>query len=133
MTNSYNGGMVISEIIRSIADTYHWPEGYTQQYKVVQPVIIDSAIYQNYVGQFEISGSTPSDSSSIFTLFTKKNKFFITLHFLTQNSKNTIFELTPESEMKFFTVDGGFEIEFTPGNNDEFLIFDAKAHRMGSS
>jgi CubicO group peptidase (beta-lactamase class C family) len=130
MTNSDNGGMVISEIIRSIADTYHWPEGYTQQYKIVQPVTIDPTIYQNYVGQFEINGSAPSDSPEIFTLSTKKNKFFITLHFPTPSSKNTTFELTPESEMKFFTEDGGFEIEFTPGNNNEFLIFDAKAHRI---
>jgi len=133
MTNSYNGGMVILEIIRSIADTYHWPDGYTQQYKIVQPVTIDPAIYQNYVGQFEISGSAPSDPPSILTLSTKKNKFFITLHFPTQNSKNTTFELTPESEVKFFTVDGGFEIEFTPGNNNEFVIFDEKAHRVDKS
>lgn len=70
------------------------------------------------------------DSSEIFILSTKKNKFFITLHFPTQNSKNTTFELTPESGVKFFTVDGDFEIEFTPENNNEFLIFDAKTHRV---
>jgi CubicO group peptidase (beta-lactamase class C family) len=128
MTNSINGVKIIPEIIRSLADAYQWPDGYTYTYKIVQPITIDPAIYQDYVGKFEISGSKPSAPLLALTLSAKNNKLFITLPF--QSTKNETFELTPESELKFFTLDGGFEIEFTPDNHNEFSFMGKKAQRV---
>lgn len=130
-TNSDNGGRLISEITRSIADTYHWLDGYTDQYKIVEPANIDPAIYEKYVGQFVISSPKPSDPTFNFTLYVENNKLFITLPFPIPNESQT-FELTPESETAFFTVDGEFEVIFTPGNNNEFTIMGYKAHRVST-
>jgi CubicO group peptidase (beta-lactamase class C family) len=133
MTNSSNGGRIIPEIIRSIADTYHWPEGYTNQHKTVQPITLDPVIYQKYRGQYEINGPKPLDPRIKLALTVENNKFFITLPFPSLFSENKTFELIPESDVKFFTVDGDFEIEFMIENNNEFSIMGAKAYKVSSN
>jgi len=127
MTNADRGTKILPEIERSVADTYHWPQGYTDQYKIVQPVTIDPAIYQNYVGKFEIDDAQLSEPD-IIILSINNNKLFVTLPFPAHENK--IFELTPESETEFFNVAGDFELSFTPGNNNELTIAGMKAHRL---
>jgi CubicO group peptidase (beta-lactamase class C family) len=130
MTNSENGGMLFPEILRSIADAYHWPQDYTNQYKIVKVATVDPAMYYKFAGKFKVNASDSSHPDIILTLFTKNNKLFIRLPYPEPASEKIEFELLPESDRAFFTVEGDFEIKFTQGNSDDLMMNDMKAHRV---
>lgn len=124
MINSTDGGKLMFELIRSIADVYNWPEGHNYQCRTIKPIVIDVACYQKYVGQFELIRNHSSDPLVIATLSIENNKLFINLSF-----ENDKFELIPESETKFFALEGEFEIEFNT-NNNEISVMGMKANRI---
>lgn len=124
MTNSTNSGKLMLEFLRSIADTYNWPQGHNHQSRIMKPILMDIDCYQKYVGQFELIRNHPSDAFVIATLYIEDSRLFINLSF-----EDKKFELIPESETRLFTIEGEFEVEFTQ-NNNELEIMGMRARRM---
>ncbi|HEY0263568.1 MAG TPA: serine hydrolase [Granulicella sp.] len=97
MTNGQRGGLLASEIIRSIAAAYDWPDFHPP---VRIPVKMDRDVLARYVGTYEYSPSF----SVTYTLEGDQ--------LMTQASNQAKFPVFPESDRKFFMKVVDAEIEF---------------------
>ena len=116
MTNSTNGFELIAEIMRSIAEVYHWPDSFSLHEVVKKPATIDFESLKKYAGQFEI-GSLMKINLSV-----EDKKLYISLPFPNPTSAITKIELTPESESQFFNIETNIELSFPPENVNELTL-----------
>src|SRR6185503_5438283 len=121
MTNSENGAELIAEIIRSVAAEYGWPDFHPRERVIVK---VDPAIYDSYVGQYEIAPG--------FILFVTRegDKLFSrampvpTPPSATGQVKSEMF---PESENTFFVKDA--DAQFTFVRNDKGQVVQVNIQR----
>ena len=109
MTNSDRGGLLIDEIIRSVAREHDWTD-YKPKEKAIATV--DPKIYDVYIGQYELEIS----ADFVVTISTETGKLTMTLK---QPSGQSSAELLPESENQFFRRDVDFEMTFVKNDADQ--------------
>jgi len=102
MTNSDRGGLLIDEIIRSVAREYGWTD-YHPKEKVIATV--DPKVYDAYLGQYELEISP----DFVVTISAENGKLTMTLK---QPTGQSSAELLPESENQFFRREVDFEMTF---------------------
>jgi CubicO group peptidase (beta-lactamase class C family) len=102
MTNSLKGERLISELLRSIAHEYGWPDFQPKEKTIAK---IDPKIYEDYVGEYQFEFS----SDYVLTIINESGKLFMELKQPTGKSKT---ELYPESDLKFFRKDAEVEVTF---------------------
>jgi CubicO group peptidase (beta-lactamase class C family) len=95
MTNAQGGSRLASEVLRSIAVEYGWPD---YQPVIRTPVTVDQKILVGYAGTFRLEDKT----DLVFTLEDG--------HLMIKAQKKVA--MTPESPTKFFLPDSDVEIEF---------------------
>ncbi len=97
MTNSDNGQILIEEIFRAAAAAYNWPH-----FKPVERPLyrLDPAIYQRYVGRYEISAD--------YVLDVKYEDYYLII----QPTGQAPTKFYVESETVFFSVDPFIRIQF---------------------
>ncbi|HEX6717052.1 MAG TPA: serine hydrolase [Pyrinomonadaceae bacterium] len=95
MTNSENGAQLVLEILRSIAAEYQWPDYHPKERAIAK---IDSAIYDAYVGEYEVAPGL------ILSVTKEGDKLF------SQSPGQPRSEMLPESETIFFlrSIDAQF-------------------------
>jgi CubicO group peptidase (beta-lactamase class C family) len=99
MANGENGGYLENEIILSIAKEYGWPSIHSVERTLAR---IDPAIYPSYAGEYEI---TPGYIASVST---RKHRLYISVPpFFAPSRAPDVLEMYPESESRFFTLEGG--------------------------
>jgi hypothetical protein len=91
MTNGDRGGGLASEILRSIALEYEWPD-YKPQEKAVVPVSEETL--KSYAGVYRFPNGPTA------TLMTTKGRLWLMI------LQRDPVELLPESETSFFTING---------------------------
>ena len=87
MTNSENGAQLTLEILRSIAAEYSWPDYHPKERSIVK---IDPAVYEAYVGQYEVAPGL------VLSITREGDKLF------SQSPGQPRSEMLPESETTFF-------------------------------
>ena len=115
MTNSENGAELGTEIIRSVAAEYGWPDFHPRERVVVT---VDPRIYDSYVGEYEIAPG--------FILFVTRegDKLFSrampvpTPPSATGQPKSEMF---PESETTFFVKDADAQFIFVKDDQGQVL------------
>lgn len=121
MTNSENGAELTMEILRSVAAEYGWPDFRPRERVIVK---VDPAIYDSYVGEYEIAPG--------FILFVSRegDKLFSralpipTPPSMTDQPKSEMF---PESETTFFVKDA--DATFTFIKNDKGQVIQVNVQR----
>jgi CubicO group peptidase (beta-lactamase class C family) len=121
MTNGENGAELITEIMRSVAAEYGWPDFHPRQRVIAK---VDPAIYDAYVGEYEIAPG--------FILFVSKegDKLFSralpipTPPSMADQPKSEMF---PESETTFFVRDA--DATFTFVRNDKGQVIQVNIQR----
>jgi uncharacterized protein DUF3471/beta-lactamase family protein len=121
MTNGENGAELTTEILRSVAAEYGWPDFHPRERVVVK---VDPAIYDSYVGEYEIAPG--------FILFVTRegDKLFSralpipTPPSMTDQPKSEMF---PESEITFFVKDA--DATFTFVRNDKGQVIQVNMQR----
>jgi CubicO group peptidase (beta-lactamase class C family) len=96
MTNSDAGGALASEVLRSIAREYGWPD-----FKPIERALakVNPEIFKNYAGEYEVNGKV--------TISTEGGKLYL------QPPGGQKMELHPSSETEFFAVTENIRIVFT--------------------
>ena len=115
MTNGENGAELTTEIIRSVAAEYGWPDFHPRERVIAK---VDPAIYDAYVGEYEIAPG--------FILFVSRegDKLFSrampipTPPSMTDQPKSEMF---PESETTFFVKDADATFTFIKNNNGQVI------------
>ena len=115
MTNGENGAELTTEILRSVAAEYNWPDFHPRERVIVK---VDPAIYDSYVGEYEIAPG--------FILFVSKegDKLFNrampipTPPSMTDQPKSEMF---PESETKFFVKDADATFTFVKDDKGQVI------------
>lgn len=98
MTNSENGGLLIEEILRSVAAAYEWPAYLPSERPLFR---LDPSIYRQYVGRYEVSPEYALDVSyEDYYLVIKPTGQAPTRFFV-------------ESQTFFFSIDPYVRIQFT--------------------
>jgi len=121
MTNGENGAELTTEILRSVAAEYGWPDFHPRERVIVK---VDPAIYDSYVGEYEIAPG--------FILFVTRegDKLFSrampipTPPSMTDQPKSEMF---PESETTFFVKDA--DAQFTFVRNDKGQVIQVNIQR----
>jgi CubicO group peptidase (beta-lactamase class C family) len=121
MTNSENGVELTSEILRSVAAEYGWPDFHPRERVIVK---VDPAIYDSYVGEYEIAPG--------FILFVSRegDKLFSramptpTPPSMVDQPKSEMFA---ESETTFFVKDA--DASFTFVRNDKGQVIQVNVQR----
>lgn len=113
MTNSDNGGVLVEEILRTIADEYDWP--------VLRPVEkvaaeVDAALYNELAGRYEFPGL------GIITLEVVDGRLWADVPGELRE------ELLPESETEFFSRDDGTRVTFIR-ENGRITAFEVSGQR----
>jgi len=115
MTNGENGAELTTEILRSVAAEYGWPDFHPRERVIAK---VDPAIYDAYVGEYEIAPG--------FILFVSRegDKLFSrampipTPPSMTDQPKSEMF---PESETTFFVKDADATFTFIKNNNGQVI------------
>ena len=121
MTNGENGAELTTEIIRSVAAEYGWPDFHPRERVIAK---VDPAVYDAYVGEYEIAPG--------FTLFVSRegDKLFSralpipTPPSMADQPKSEMF---PESETTFFVKDA--DANFTFIKNDKGQVIQVNIQR----
>ena len=121
MTNGENGAELTTEILRSVAAEYVWPDFHPRERVIVK---VDPAIYDSYVGEYEIAPG--------FILFVTRegDKLFSrampipTPPSMIDQPKSEMF---PESETTFFVKDA--DAQFTFVRNDKGQVVQVNIQR----
>lgn len=100
MTNSANGGQLIDEIRRTIAQEYGWPDFGPKEIKAaaVAPTLLDRYVGSYRAGPFTVTRITRSGDA-----------LFV------QNSSGSRSQLLPESTARWVRVDDGTKLTFASG------------------
>lgn len=115
MTNGENGAELATEILRSVAAEYGWPDFHPRERVIVK---VDPAIYDSYLGEYEIAPG--------FILFVSRegDKLFSrampipTPPSMTDQPKS---EMVPESETKFFVKDADAQFTFIKDDKGQVI------------
>ncbi len=102
MTNALRGERIINELLRSIAKEYGWTD-YQPKEKTIAAV--NPKVYEAYFGQYELEISP----NFVVTIRANNGNLMMTLK---QPTGESIAELLPEAENKFFRRDVDFEMTF---------------------
>ncbi|HVF47386.1 MAG TPA: serine hydrolase [Pyrinomonadaceae bacterium] len=102
MTNGVRGGRLISEILRSIAHEYGWPDFRAKEKTIVK---VDPKVYADYIGRYQFEFS----SDYVLTIIAEGDKLVTELKQPTSTSRTEIY---PESETTFFRRDVDVEVMF---------------------
>jgi CubicO group peptidase (beta-lactamase class C family) len=121
MTNGENGAELTSEILRSVAAEYGWPDFHPRERVIAK---VDPAIYDAYVGEYEIAPG--------FILFVSRegDKLFSrampipTPPSMADQPKSEMF---PESDTTFFVKDA--DAQFTFVRNDKGQVVQVNIQR----
>jgi len=121
MTNGENGAELVTEILRSVAAEYGWPDFHPRERVIAK---VDPAIYDAYVGEYEIAPG--------FILFVTRegDKLFNralpipTPQSMADQPKSEMF---PESETTFFVKDA--DATFTFIKNDKGQVIQVNIQR----
>ncbi len=97
MTNSDNGQLLIDEVIRAAAAAYKWPHFQPVERPLYR---LDAAVYQRYVGLYEISPD--------YILDVKYEDYYL----LIQPTGQAQTKFYAESETVFFSVDPFIRLQF---------------------
>lgn len=97
MTNSDNGFMLYSEILRSIAAEYSWSD-FKQKEKLLAEA--DPEIYDSYTGKYQLSPNT------FLEIMKEDNRLFA------HPTAQPKYELFPESKTEFFITEDSAQITF---------------------
>ena len=121
MTNAQGGSRIASDIMRSIAVAYSWPDF---QPAVRSAIKVDPSVLARYVGTY-----APAPGLN-FTVTLEGDQLMLQVH----GEKHPIF---PESQTRFFPKDADVEIEFFPdgkGQTSYLILYQGgqehKAPRM---
>lgn len=101
MTNSDSGGALFSEIIRSVAKEYGWPDFHPIEHNLVK---LNPALFEPYVGTYEVPGT----GKLVVTI--KSGGLYIQADPLGPEPQ----ELFPDSEKSFFILSGDVTFSFDP-------------------
>jgi hypothetical protein len=121
MTNGENGAELTTEIMRSVAAEYGWPDFHPRERVIAK---VDPTIYDSYLGEYEIAPG--------FILFVTRegDKLFSrampipTPQSMIDQPKSEMF---PESETTFFVKDA--DATFTFVRNDKGQVIQVKMQR----
>jgi CubicO group peptidase (beta-lactamase class C family) len=124
MTNGENGAELITEILRSVAAEYGWPDFHPRERVIAK---VDPAIYDAYVGEYEIAPG--------FILFVTRqgDKLFSralpipTPQSMTDQPKSEMF---PESETTFFVKDADATFTFIKNDQGQVVQVNIQRSRM---
>jgi len=105
MVNTANGGIIIPEIVNSIAKVYGF-KGLNHS-KVVKNVTVDDTILQSYIGQYELA------PKFILTITKEGNQLY------GQATGQGKTEIYPESLSKFYLKGADVELEFVKDDKGE--------------
>jgi CubicO group peptidase (beta-lactamase class C family) len=108
MTNGANGNFLTMEIIRSIAHVYNWSE-YQPQNKSTASVPLD--IYSQYEGNYVL----PEWPDFVLQVKRKESQLLIEIP-----QSALWFELYPESETKYFSLETELDIEFIQNEDGKY-------------
>jgi CubicO group peptidase (beta-lactamase class C family) len=100
MTNSETGGRLYSEIMRSIAAEYGWPNFHPIERSLGT---VDAKTLAAYAGLYEL---VQDHISFVLTVAYEGEKLFVDI------PRQGRFELLPESETSFFILDGDWKMNF---------------------
>jgi CubicO group peptidase (beta-lactamase class C family) len=114
MTNGDQGGALASEIFRSIASEYGWPDFKPAERTVTK---VNPEIFKAYVGEYEINGKV--------AITTENGKLFV------QPPGQAKSELYPTSETEFFLVTDNVRIVFI--KDAQGMVNEVTAHFGGRS
>ncbi|MGZ8845330.1 MAG: serine hydrolase [Pyrinomonadaceae bacterium] len=106
MTNSENGAELISEIIRSVAAEYGWPDFHPKERVIVK---VDPQVYDAYVGEYEIA------PGFVLTVTREGDKLMsraAPVPLPPSAAGQPMSEMFPESETTFFTKDADARFTF---------------------
>jgi CubicO group peptidase (beta-lactamase class C family) len=127
MTNSLKAERLISELLRSIAHEYGWPDFQPKEKTIAK---IDPKIYDSYIGEYQFEFS----SDYVLTIINESGKLFMELKQPTGKSKTALY---PASDVKFFRQDADVEITFVKDTAGDVthLIFnqDGQPYRVNKS
>jgi CubicO group peptidase (beta-lactamase class C family) len=87
MTNGVGGTQLAMEVIRSIANEYHWPGWHAVEHK---SAIVDPKLFDAYVGRYQL------DPNRVFTVSRVEDGLFVQL------TGQSNFQVFPESERDYF-------------------------------
>jgi len=121
MTNSENGAELTTEILRSVAAEYGWPDFHPRERVIVK---VDPGIYDSYVGEYEIAPG--------FILFVSRegDKLFsraMPVPTPPSAADQPKSEMFPESETTFFVKDA--DAQFTFVRNDKGQVVQVNIQR----
>jgi hypothetical protein len=108
MTNSDNGGQLMSEILRSFSDVYSW-----STYKPLKKEVLDAdeIDLKKFVGLYTFPWQ---DQEMVLEITAADDHLFCV-----QQWDGIDFRIYPESELLFFNMDDGAPFEFKKGESGE--------------
>ena len=121
MTNSENGAELTSEIVRSVAAEYGWPDFHPRERVIVK---VDPAIYDSYVGEYEI---TPGFMLVVTREGDKLMSQATPVPRPPSAPAQPMSEMFPESENTFFVKDA--DAQFTFVRNDKGQVIQVNIQR----
>ena len=115
MTNSENGAELTSEIIRSVAAEYGWPDFHPRERVIVK---VDPRVYDSYVGEYEIA-------PGFILVVTKEGDKLMSQAMPRPLPPSAAgqpkSEMFPESETTFFVKDADATFTFIKNNNGQVI------------
>ena len=124
MTNGENGAELTTEILRSVASEYGWPDFHPRERVIAK---VDPAIYDAYVGEYEIA------PGFILFVFREGDKLFSrampipTPPSMADQPKS---EMLPESETMFFVRDADATFTFIKNDKGQVIQVNIQRSRM---
>jgi CubicO group peptidase (beta-lactamase class C family) len=114
MTNGVGGTKLATEIIRSIAKEYHWPDWQAVEHK---RAIVDPKLFDIYVGRYQLA------PNRIFTVSRVEDRLFVQL------TGQSNFQVFPESERDYFYNAVDAQITFI--TDDQGQVTELILHQNG--
>jgi CubicO group peptidase (beta-lactamase class C family) len=115
MTNGVGGTRLAMEVIRSIANEYHWPGWHAVEHK---PAIVDPKLFDAYVGHYQL------EPNRIFAVSRVDDRLFVQL------TGQSNFQVFPESDRDYFYKVVATQITFIA--NDQGHVIELILHQNGA-
>jgi CubicO group peptidase (beta-lactamase class C family) len=107
MTNTANGGLIIPEIVNSVAKVYGFRD--LNHSKIFKIIIVADSVLQSYTGQYELG------PKFVITITKEGNSLF------GQGTGQGKVQLFPEAQSKFFLKAADAEVEFVKDNKGDIV------------
>jgi len=115
MTNGVGGTRLAAEIIRSVANEYHWPGWHPAEHKLA---IVDPKLFDAYVGRYQL------EPNRIFTVSRVEDRLFVQL------TGQSNFRVFPESDRDYFYKVVAARITFVA--DDQGRVIELVLHQNGA-